>query len=265
VEHGKNVKEMVTPSQTASDEDHAKKEQDKVEDSEKQQVHVSVEVEDVTSRSSVMGENLINDAEKVLMSKASVPSLEVPAHEQSIQINIQPMDLITTKMEEVTETDNLLDGMFVEASMDGREQNCEDDVKSTCTSGTSDWQVVDDAAQSTDYMVAQAAQLIGSTLFQSDMTSDHPKHYSGDSVTSGLTSVPSLKSKSEISAVLLARWENELRQLHEFGFLDDHANVDALGHLEAANIGVESDDPITINAVVDYLLKQKQIDNEHES
>jgi hypothetical protein len=93
------------------------------------------------------------------------------------------------------------------------------------------------------------------------MASDHNSNLqSGDSVTSGLTSVPSLKSKSEISSVLLTRWDSELRQLHEFGFLDDHANVEALGYLEAANIGVDSDDPITINAVVDHLLKQRKKD-----
>jgi hypothetical protein len=162
---------------------------------------------------------------------------------------------------ETSGSDNVADDNCDENATGKKESDSEEDVKSIGSSGTNDWQVVDETGHNTDSMVAQAAQLIGSSLFQSDMASDHNSNLqSGDSVTSGLTSVPSLKSKSEISSVLLTRWDSELRQLHEFGFLDDHANVEALGYLEAANIGVDSDDPITINAVVDHLLKQRKKD-----
>lgn len=134
----------------------------------------------------------------------------------------------------------------------------EDDASEAKSDGSSsNWQVVDEDGLLSDEMVAQATQMLGSALFQSDMASTDV-HMTTDSVSSGLTSVPTITSKSEISAVLLQRWEKELRQLHEFGFLDDHANVDALGHLEAANMGVDSDDPIKINTVVDHLLKQKK-------
>lgn len=119
------------------------------------------------------------------------------------------------------------------------------------------WEVVDEDGQISDEMVAQAAQLLGSALFQSDMASGDV-HITNESVHSGLTSVPTITSRSEIAPVVLHRWEDELRQLHELGFLDDRANVDALGHFEAANLGVDSDDPININTVVEYLLNMKK-------
>ena len=134
-------------------------------------------------------------------------------------------------------------------------QDNDDDISQTKSenSGIS-WQVVDDDGNE---MVAQATQMLGSALFQSDMASTD-LHLTSESVSSGLTSVPTITSRSEISAVLLKRWEEELRQLHELGFLDDHANVDALGHFEAANMGVGETDPIKIDTVVDYLLKPKR-------
>lgn len=140
-----------------------------------------------------------------------------------------------------------------ESIIDGEEE----DAKSESSGGSSNWQVVDDVGEVNDEMVAQAAQLLGSALFQSDIAND--LHISSDSVHSGLTSVPSITTnKSHISPVLLKRWEDELFQLHELGFLDDKANVEAFGHLEAANMGVDSDDAITVAAVVDHLLKKKE-------
>jgi hypothetical protein len=148
--------------------------------------------------------------------------------------------------------------------LEGEEED-DVDANSNASSSSDEWQVVDEDGQVTDHMVAQAAQMLGSALFQSDMASEDMDIGSGESFTSGLTSVPSLKSKTEIASVLLTRWEKELlSQLHEFGFLDDNANVEAFGFLEAANMGVDCDDPITINAVVDYLLKQRKF-KEHEA
>jgi hypothetical protein len=120
----------------------------------------------------------------------------------------------------------------------------------------SNWQVVDEDGQVSDEMVARAAQMLGSALFQSDMASTDV-HMTTDSVNSGLTSVPTITTtKSEVAPILLQRWAEELGQLHELGFVDDNANVNALGHLEAANMGVDSDEPIKINAVVEHLLKK---------
>lgn len=57
-----------------------------------------------------------------------------------------------------------------------------------------------------------------------------------------------------ISPVVLAKWDTELHQLHEMGFLDDRSNVDSLEHLEAAYMGVDSTDKVTVNSVVEHIL-----------
>lgn len=131
----------------------------------------------------------------------------------------------------------------------------EDDTASGSSDAASvksedDWQCVESG---TDSDIAKAAYLLGSALFQSDIAS--PSGELEDSTISGISSVPTLSS--EISSVLLTRWENELRQLHELGFLDDHVNVNALEHLEAANIGCSSTDDITVNAAVEHILQNK--------
>merc|ERR1712137_138657 len=109
--------------------------------------------------------------------------------------------------------------------------------------GSNEWEVVNNNGNVDDHVVAQAAQMLGSALFQSDM-SNHVHVNEEESTTSGLTSVPSIKTKSkpEISSVLLSRYDNDLKQLHSFGFLDDHKNIDALERLEASYIGVDSDE-----------------------
>jgi hypothetical protein len=116
-------------------------------------------------------------------------------------------------------------------------------------------------------MIARAAQMIGSALFQSDLRSSE----GGEGATSTLTnsgnfgdrsealsvpsSVPSLSS--EISSAVLDRWALQLSQLHELGFDDDIMNVDILERLNAANIGVDEEDEVSVTQVVNTLLKQE--------
>lgn len=57
-----------------------------------------------------------------------------------------------------------------------------------------------------------------------------------------------------LSPVVLAKWDTELRQLHEMGFLDDRSNVDSLEHLEAAHMGVDSTEKVSVNSAVEHLL-----------
>ena len=57
-----------------------------------------------------------------------------------------------------------------------------------------------------------------------------------------------------LSPVVLAKWDTELHQLHEMGFLDDRSNVDSLEHLEAAHMGVDSIEKVSVNAAVEHLL-----------
>jgi hypothetical protein len=65
----------------------------------------------------------------------------------------------------------------------------------------------------------------------------------------------SVTSVEPISPVVLAKWDAELKQLHELGFLDDRINTNALESLEASHIGCGSEEAVTVNSVVEYLLK----------
>jgi len=64
----------------------------------------------------------------------------------------------------------------------------------------------------------------------------------------------SILGTDPLSPVLTAKWDTELRQLHGLGFLDDRKNLDALAHLEAAHLGCNSKEEISINSVVGRLL-----------
>mmetsp|Transcript_15533 Transcript_15533/g.23503 ORF Transcript_15533/g.23503 Transcript_15533/m.23503 type:complete len:621 (-) Transcript_15533:88-1950(-) len=65
----------------------------------------------------------------------------------------------------------------------------------------------------------------------------------------------SVTSVEPISAVVLAKWDTELKQLHELGFLDDRINTNALEQLEASHLGCGSDEVVTVNAAVEHILK----------
>lgn len=74
-------------------------------------------------------------------------------------------------------------------------------------------------------------------------------------VVTGEETDKSVTSVEPISAVVLAKWDAELKQLHELGFLDDRINTNALESLEASHIGCNSEEKVTVNSVVEYLLK----------
>merc|ERR1711976_1038446 len=131
--------------------------------------------------------------------------------------------------------------------------------------GSNEWEVVNNNGNVDDQVVAQAAQMLGSALFQSDM-SNHVHVNEEESITSGLTSVPSIKTKSkpEISSVLLSRYDNELKQLHSFVFLDYHKNIDALERLEASYIGVYSDEKVSLGMLLIYFSRKMNRQLLHE-
>jgi hypothetical protein len=131
-----------------------------------------------------------------------------------------------------------------------------------------EWQVVkeDDSEQvSSDELMARAAQLIGSALFQSDiMGSAESKAFgstqigsdsSGSDSFSLPSTVPSLLSETQISRAVLDRWALQLHQLHELGFADDLKNVEILELINASLIGVDCDDEVSVTQVVNELLK----------
>jgi hypothetical protein len=151
----------------------------------------------------------------------------------------------------------------------------DDDVKDDASRGS--WQVVaEDQQIDYDQAVARAAQMIGSSLFNSDLansageqlstlshsvafaSSSSSASSSGTSVstaTSVPTTVPSLGSTVQVPEAQLDRWYMQLQQLHELGFYSDALCVDILERLTAANIGVDSQEEITVTQVVNQLMK----------
>ena len=120
-----------------------------------------------------------------------------------------------------------------------------EDANDDASDGEDSWSVVEDDEKkaNNDESIARATEMIGSALFNSDLNSD----IKDDSKSSN-------SSTDSLSPVVLARWETELKKLHEIGFLDDRKNVDALEHLEASHLGVDSTDEISINTVIEHLL-----------
>eukprot|EP00571_Detonula_confervacea_P013118 CAMPEP_0172310186 /NCGR_PEP_ID=MMETSP1058-20130122/11337_1 /TAXON_ID=83371 /ORGANISM="Detonula confervacea, Strain CCMP 353" /LENGTH=728 /DNA_ID=CAMNT_0013022955 /DNA_START=162 /DNA_END=2348 /DNA_ORIENTATION=- len=103
--------------------------------------------------------------------------------------------------------------------------------------GEDEWSVIDD-----DRMQIKHDEDIASALFNLDES---------------LVSDKSVSSVEPLSPIVLAKWDTELHQLHELGFLDDRRNVDALGHLEASHVGVDSTEKVTVNAAVEHLLGER--------
>merc|ERR1712176_1087283 len=134
----------------------------------------------------------------------------------------------------------------------------DDNEVSKSDSSVDDWLVVDNNRVETDHnedteAIALAAQLIGSSLFNSGMES----HTSREEEVSALTgcsvstasSVPTnLASSITSSDSLCQRWEPQLKQLKELGF-DEKRCVDILEKLETP------DEEITVAQVVNELFK----------
>merc|ERR1712013_157190 len=64
----------------------------------------------------------------------------------------------------------------------------------------------------------------------------------------------SLSSLEPLSPTVLAKWDTELFQLHELGFLDDRMNVDVLERLEASHVAVDSSEKVTVQKAIEQLL-----------
>jgi hypothetical protein len=146
------------------------------------------------------------------------------------------------------------------------------------------WVVDDDFVASPEAM-ARAAMVIGSSLLSSDMaqstgnvnptatstlTSSSSTSAAGavdalsfSSMGSVPSTVPSIANSraaattasQQVSAPQLERWAVQLRQLHELGFHDDAGLVDIIERLNAANIGVDSTEEVTVQQVVHELMK----------
>jgi hypothetical protein len=159
----------------------------------------------------------------------------------------------------------------------------EEDVHSEAS-----WSVVVTEFQDgdTDREIARAAEAIGSALFNSDVLrssenfSAMSAHSMGESVgssSSGSSSSSSSSSSSDdeqfssvtsvpttihslapgtdhLTEYQLNRWAVQLEQLHEMGFTNDALCVEVIESLAAANIGVDSQDEVSVQQVVDKLM-----------
>ena len=130
------------------------------------------------------------------------------------------------------------------------------------------WHVLENSQTIQDEMVARAASLLGSILFTSEMSQESSKDTKNndneeqqqaqpfESFLSTESSVPSSvpSMESDIPVTVLSRWDVELKKLHEFGFLDDVRNVQVLEKLEAANIGSDCPEHVTVSQAIGELL-----------
>ena len=134
--------------------------------------------------------------------------------------------------------------------IDGEENNEIASVKSE-----DEWQVVvDDDQIAGDAALARAAQMIGSALFESEVNGTADASTLANSADFSLPSSVPTEHTAEISSAVTDRWSAQLSQLHELGFVDDAKTVEILERLHAANIGVDSDEEVTVAQVVSELL-----------
>lgn len=126
-----------------------------------------------------------------------------------------------------------------------------------------EWHVVDadgaeDSSLKADEEIARAAEMLGSALFNSDMkgSDEHDSHGNVSNLSDSF-SVPSTVPSINVGATQRSRWSVHLAQLQELGFDNESQCVEILERLQAANIGVESEDDVSVTQVVNIILEQK--------
>ena len=138
----------------------------------------------------------------------------------------------------------------------------------TGESEDSDWHVVKKEEESVkaDEEIARAAEMLGSALFNSDIQNSEENMStlsSSDSFSLGTSvpsTVPSISVSTQTSHVAPPQrdmWAAELAQLRELGFHNEDLCVEVLERLNAANIGVGSEDEVSITQVVNAILEEK--------
>lgn len=166
-------------------------------------------------------------------------------------------------------------GAMILEPTDGTKQDDEDSDGDT----DNEWHVVgsDDESLKQDEEIARAAEMLGSALFNSDMRSPEEvipnsdtrssgeavsnlSHSEGSyaesfSVASVPSTVPSIAHSWQVGASHRDRWSIQLSQLRELGFDDESLCVEIIERLNAANIGCDADEEVSVTQVVNALLK----------
>jgi hypothetical protein len=127
------------------------------------------------------------------------------------------------------------------------------------------WSVVEDQVAH-DESLARAAQVIGSALFNSGMSDNNGNFQTNEvsiaSIDSVPTHVPSIGSDAPLPMAyaplpmaLTDRWVLQLHQMHELGFMNDCLTIETLERLNAANIGSDETEEISVQRVVNEMMK----------
>jgi len=120
------------------------------------------------------------------------------------------------------------------------------------------WEVVDENPnESSD--VANAMQMLGSALFNSDMRSSETMGSalsSASSIPSDLPSVSVLTEMSHASDAQRNRWASQLSMMREMGFEDEAKCIETLERLQAANIGCGEDEEVSVTQAVEAMLSE---------
>lgn len=115
-----------------------------------------------------------------------------------------------------------------------------------------EWEVV-----GADENIARAAEMLGSLLFNSEVKSaeEHESH-SNVSNLSDSFSVPSTVPSISVGAPQRTRWASHLAKLSELGFNNEAQCVEILERLQAANIGADETDEVSVTQVINRLLEE---------
>lgn len=126
-----------------------------------------------------------------------------------------------------------------------------------------EWHVVGagDDATSRDEEIARAAEMLGSALFQSDIrnSEENVSTLTNSDSFSIPSTVPSISTShsSHVAAAQRNIWGTHLKKLSELGFNNEDLCVEILERLKAANIGVGSDDDVSVTKVVNEILGEQ--------
>jgi len=185
---------------------------------------------------------------------------------ESPSLSVETSPCLSTDVVGHTKQENCLE---VKHKTDLKEQECSIVEYST----EDEWNMVENGE---DTLVT-----IGSALYREDLIRSTEELYAskeenaepelkGNECISGVH--PSFESKSRDieglsctvdvqqlhNPVLLARWDKELDELRQMGFIDDQKSLEALEILEAAEIGVNSEKGITVAMAVNWLLNNTE-------
>lgn len=124
------------------------------------------------------------------------------------------------------------------------------------------WEVVDNNPNESND-IANATQMLGSALFNSDIRSsgvldstNSGELSAASSVPSDLTSLSAGIEVSRVSDVQRNRWASQLYMMREMGFDDEEKCVETLERLQAANIGCGEEDEVSVTQAVEAMLSE---------